>query len=89
MQKLLGLATVASIMMVSSVQAEQPLSLVYPPNDHKTTAHQIFLIGTAPPTGDVLVNGQKIERSRDGHFAPTVPLESGKIFLRCAMKAKN
>lgn len=78
MQKLIGLAAVASIVMVSSVQAAQPISLVYPPNNHKTTAHQIFLIGTAPPTGDVLVNGQKITRSRDGHFAPTVPLEMGE-----------
>ena len=78
MQKLLGLAAFASIIMISSVQAEQPLSVVYPKNDHTTTAHQIFLIGTAPPTGDVFVNGEKIERSDDGHFAPTVPLELGE-----------
>ncbi len=83
MQKFFGIAAaVASMIMVSPVispvQAQQPLSLVYPPNGHKTFAHQIFLIGTAPPNGDVFVNGQKIQRSPAGHFAPTVPLQMGE-----------
>jgi N-acetylmuramoyl-L-alanine amidase len=80
MHKLLTLAAITSMTIVSPVQAEQeqPLFVVYPPNEHKTTAHQIFLIGTAPPSGDVFVNGEKITRSRDGHFAPTVPLEMGE-----------
>ncbi len=59
-------------------QAEQPLSIVYPPKDHQTNAEQIFLIGTAPGSGDVLVNGKKIKRSPQGHFAPSFPLQIGE-----------
>ncbi len=64
--------------MASTAWAEQPLSVVYPPADHKTTAEQIFLIGTAPQSGEVLVNGQAIARSRGGHFAPSFPLQLGE-----------
>ena len=59
------------------VRAEQPLFLTYPPAQHETTADRIFLIGTAPPTGEVRVNGQPISRSAAGHFAPSVPLQLG------------
>lgn len=58
--------------------AEQPLSVVYPPDGHETTAAQIFLIGTAPPAGEVTVNGQPVERSAAGHFAPSFPLQLGE-----------
>ncbi|MGG6295898.1 N-acetylmuramoyl-L-alanine amidase [Leptolyngbya sp. AN02str] len=58
--------------------AQQPLSVVYPPDGHETTAEQIFLIGTAPPDADVTVNGQEINRSPAGHFAPSVPLQLGE-----------
>ncbi|MBL1174378.1 N-acetylmuramoyl-L-alanine amidase [Pantanalinema sp. GBBB05] len=61
----------------SSVMAESTLHLAYPPNNHQTTASKIFLIGTAPPTGTVLVNGQAIARSTAGHFAPSLPLQLG------------
>lgn len=64
--------------MASPAWAEQPLSVVYPPNVHQTTSDRIFLIGTAPRTGEVLVNGKPIERSRAGHFAPTFPLQVGE-----------
>ena len=63
--------------MVSPAWAEQSLSVVYPPADHQTTSERIFLIGTAPPVGDVLVNGKPIERSQAGHFAPSFPLQLG------------
>ncbi len=63
--------------MASPAGAEQPLSVVYPPAAHQTTAQRIFLIGTAPPSGAVLVNGKPIERSRAGHFAPSFPLHLG------------
>ncbi|WP_250125763.1 N-acetylmuramoyl-L-alanine amidase [Chroococcidiopsis sp. CCMEE 29] len=63
--------------MASPVWADQPLSVVYPPADHQTTAERIFLIGTAPSAGDVLVNGKPIERSPAGHFAPSFPLKLG------------
>lgn len=64
--------------MTTGVRAEQPLFVAYPTDGHETTAAQIFLIGTAPPSGDVTVNGQPIERSPAGHFAPSVPLQLGE-----------
>ena len=63
--------------MVRPVRAEQPLSIAYPPTNHQTVADRIFLVGTAPPTGKVLVNSKPIERSRAGHFAPSFPLRVG------------
>ncbi|NET30950.1 MAG: SH3 domain-containing protein [Cyanothece sp. SIO1E1] len=70
----------ASIGWVTPVaRAEQPLFVAYPPAEHQTTAAQIFLIGTAPPEGEVLVNGAAIEgRSAAGHFAPSLPLAIGE-----------
>lgn len=58
--------------------ANQPLFVAYPPDGHETTAAQIFLIGTAPPDGEVRVNGQKVDRSNAGHFAPSFPLQLGE-----------
>jgi len=75
-RKLLGLVFLGSV-MASPAWADQPLSVVYPPADHQTTSERIFLIGTAPPAGDVLVNGKPIERSPAGHFAPSFPLKLG------------
>ena len=63
-------------------QVEQPLSVVYPPEGHETTAAQIFLIGTAAPGGEVTVNGQRIDRSPAGHFAPSFPLQLGENVFR-------
>jgi N-acetylmuramoyl-L-alanine amidase len=57
-----------------SPSAAEQLLVVYPPNDHETTADQIFLIGSAPAEGEVRVNGDVIERSPAGHFAPSFPL---------------
>jgi N-acetylmuramoyl-L-alanine amidase len=54
------------------------LTVVYPPTTHETTAKQIFLIGSAPKDGQVLVNGKAIERSPAGHFAPSFPLQIGE-----------
>ncbi|AFZ45342.1 cell wall hydrolase/autolysin [Halothece sp. PCC 7418] len=56
-------------------QSKQDLMLVYPPKQHQTTAEKIFLIGTASAT--VYVNGQPIEQSAAGHFAPSFPLQMG------------
>ena len=70
-----------TIGITSPASAEQPLSVVYPPDNHETTADRIFLIGTAPPTGEVTVNGQPIERSAAGHFAPSFPLQMGENTL--------
>jgi len=72
----LGLALLSSVAGFPT-QANEPLRVVYPPAQHETTAEQIFLIGTAPPQGEVLVNGRVIPRSPAGHFAPSFPLKLG------------
>lgn len=68
----------------TSVQslAPAPLKVVYPRADHKTTAKQIFLIGSAPATGVVKVNGKAIGRSASGHFAPSFPLQLGENIFK-------
>ena len=82
--KLIDVTTISSailsgIMGYSMVaRAQQPLTVVYPPPDHETSAEKIFLIGTASPQAEVLVNGESIKRSPAGHFAPSFPLELGE-----------
>jgi N-acetylmuramoyl-L-alanine amidase len=79
MRKFLGLVVFGTIVAIASVAvAAQPLFVAYPPANHKTTADRIFLIGTAPPPGQVLVNGNQISRTAAGHFAPTFPLQLGE-----------
>jgi N-acetylmuramoyl-L-alanine amidase len=70
--------SIAVVGSAVAVWAEQPLFVAYPPDGHETIASQIFLIGTAPAAGTVTVNGQAIERSPAGHFAPSVPLQLGE-----------
>jgi len=65
------------VTMTTIVWAGSSLILSYPPVRHQTTADRIFLIGTAPPSGEVEVNGQRIKRSQQGHFAPSFPLRTG------------
>ncbi len=68
-----------SIVINSSLaKAEPSLSVVYPPPEHETTAEKIFFIGTASPSGEVLINGEKVNRSPQGHFAPSFPLDIGE-----------
>ncbi|MDH6079260.1 N-acetylmuramoyl-L-alanine amidase [Chrysosporum ovalisporum FSS-45] len=86
MKKLLRLVILALIVTSSVVglaamaTPSKPVSLlvVYPPNNHQTKAEKIFLIGTAPPNGQVLINGKPINRSQAGHFAPSFPLQLGE-----------
>jgi N-acetylmuramoyl-L-alanine amidase len=69
---LLGLIAVLPAEKVSA------LNVVYPPNNHQTTAERIFFIGTAPAQAVVTINGQVIgDRSPAGHFAPSLPLQVG------------
>lgn len=77
MRRVLGLVGLG-VAIAGPAWAEQPLLVVYPPANHTTTANQIFLIGTAPKLGEVLVNGQPISRSPAGHFAPSFPLKVGE-----------
>lgn len=74
----LGGIVMGTLGMTSFAWADQPLSVVYPPEGHETTAAQIFLIGTAPVPGEVTINGESIQRSAAGHFAPSVPLQLGE-----------
>jgi N-acetylmuramoyl-L-alanine amidase len=83
MNRILGWTAIGSgicsaVMGQTLTMAAQPLYLAYPPNNHETTADHIFLIGTAPPDGEVLVNDRPIPRSPAGHFAPTFPLQVGE-----------
>jgi N-acetylmuramoyl-L-alanine amidase len=75
---LLGLTAVLAISIPTIAHATSPIFVAYPPDGHETTAPQIFLIGTAPPNGEVTVNGQPIDRSTAGHFAPSFPLKLGE-----------
>jgi N-acetylmuramoyl-L-alanine amidase len=61
-----------------SQKPQQGLFVAYPPTKHETTADKIFVIGTAPPKGEVLVNGNPISRNAAGHFAPSFPLQLGE-----------
>jgi N-acetylmuramoyl-L-alanine amidase len=59
-------------------QENEPLTLVYPSNNHQTSAPQIFFIGNAKGQGQLLINGKNISRSRTGNFAPSFPLQIGE-----------
>ncbi|WP_339460324.1 N-acetylmuramoyl-L-alanine amidase family protein [Nodularia spumigena] len=76
MRSLLGLIILGSL--VTPTVAWAQVKVVYPPANHETNTDKIFLLGTAPPTGQVLINNQPIQRSKSGHFAPSFPLEVGE-----------
>ncbi|MDJ0797110.1 MAG: N-acetylmuramoyl-L-alanine amidase [Calothrix sp. MO_167.B12] len=79
MRKLFGLAILGSIFTPSLALAEEKsLLVVYPRNNHQTTAEKIFFLGTAPPQAEVSINGKTITRSKSGHFAPSFPLQLGE-----------
>jgi len=53
------------------------LFVSYPPRQHRTTSGQIFIIGTSESDAPIAIDGEPIDRSGGGHFAPIVPLELG------------
>ncbi|HEY9660160.1 MAG TPA: N-acetylmuramoyl-L-alanine amidase, partial [Allocoleopsis sp.] len=69
---------IGSIAMTSIAWAQQPLHVAYPLDGYETSADRIFLIGTAPPGGEVTINDQVVQRSPAGHFAPSFPLQLGE-----------
>jgi N-acetylmuramoyl-L-alanine amidase len=71
-------AVLTTSALLYPAQAQTALFLTYPPTQHETIADRIFLIGTAPLTGEVRVNGQLIDRISAGHFAPSFPLKLGE-----------
>lgn len=73
-----SVAIASGSVMITDPAIAQSLFIAYPADQYETTYDRIFLIGTASPDGEVKVNGEPIERSPDGHFAPTVPLQMGR-----------
>lgn len=63
--------------------AQQSLIISFPSRaEYQTTSDKMFFLGSAPPAGNVLVNGQPIQRSPAGHFAPRFSLNMGEnIFI--------
>ena len=91
-KKLLGFFLILALCLLASFSAQaqnRQLFLAYPPLVHQTVSDRIFLIGTAPKTGKVLVNGKAIKRSRFGHFAPSMPLVMGKNEFQISYKDQN
>lgn len=75
----LAVSTGLTVGLTAMARADSPLTVVYPPAEHETTAEQIFLIGTAAPDAPVTVNGEPLDnRSPAGHFAPSFPLQMGE-----------
>ncbi|MGA1622502.1 MAG: hypothetical protein ACO36E_07210, partial [Synechocystis sp.] len=77
----LGLGSVVCLLGLNlgHVMAQsQPLFLAYPPNNHQTTSQQIFFIGSAAADVTVTLNGQPVQRSVQGNFAPVLPLAIGE-----------
>lgn len=69
---------IIGIGLTASPVNAQSLKVVYPPANHETTAASIFIIGSAPPQGNVIINGNIVRRSPQGHFAPSIPLKVGE-----------
>jgi len=64
---------------VGQVRAQsRSLFLAYPPNNHQTSSSTIFFIGSAAPNVAVILNGQPLQRSAQGNFAPVLPLQVGE-----------
>lgn len=76
MKILIGLVALTTVVALPTL-ANQAFTVVFPPNNYQTTSDRIFFLGSAPPTGNVLVNGKVIPRSPAGHFAPSLPLRVG------------
>ncbi|MBE9004899.1 N-acetylmuramoyl-L-alanine amidase [Fortiea sp. LEGE XX443] len=78
MKKILGLVLLSLIATSSVALANSSLIVVFPQPNYQTSAEKIFFIGTAPPDGEVLINGKSINRSQSGHFSPSFPLQLGE-----------
>lgn len=73
-----GLFVTASLSLVMDYACAQSLTVVYPPANHETTANSIFIIGSAGTNNPVYINDKPIDRSPQGHFAPSFALQTGK-----------
>jgi N-acetylmuramoyl-L-alanine amidase len=85
MKKLLGLLGLVSFNFLFTswvALARESLLVVFPPTNYQTSTEKIFFIGTAPPDGQVLINGKVIKRSQSGHFSPSFPLQLGENIFK-------
>ena len=82
MKKLLGLVLFNFVFTSSVALAQEPLLVVFPPTNYQTSTEKIFFIGTAPPAGQVLINGKLVNRSKAGHFSPSFPLQIGENIFK-------
>ncbi|WP_445636126.1 N-acetylmuramoyl-L-alanine amidase [Nostoc sp. DSM 114161] len=78
MKNLLGLVILGCILTSSVALAEPSLLIVFPQTNYQTSAQKIFFLGTAPPDGQVSIDGKPIRRSKAGHFSPSLPLQLGE-----------
>ena len=80
MRPILGLVLLSCYIVTPSLALaqEQSLKIIFPQTNYKTTSERIFILGTAPASGELLINGKAITRSAGGHFAPSFPLQSGE-----------
>lgn len=81
MESWLGTMVTVGVVTLAAMPAlaqTQPLFLAYPPQNHQTSSPTIFFIGSAAPDVAVTLNGQSIERSSQGNFAPVIPLTMGE-----------
>lgn len=78
MKKLLGLVLFSCLTTSSVALSQSSLVIVFPPPNYQTSTEKIFFIGTAPPDGQVIINGKPINRSKAGHFSPSFPLQLGE-----------
>ncbi|HEY9813344.1 MAG TPA: N-acetylmuramoyl-L-alanine amidase [Candidatus Sericytochromatia bacterium] len=88
MRNILGLAVLGSVITFPAL-AQQSLYVSYPPTTYKTASDRIFVMGTAPSKGQVLVNGTAIPRSPAGHFAPSFPLKLGENQFKVRYQSKE
>ncbi len=78
MKNLSGLVILGCILTSSVALAQPSLVVVFPRTNYQTSAQKIFFLGTAPPDGQVSINGKPITRSKAGHFSPSLPLQLGE-----------
>jgi N-acetylmuramoyl-L-alanine amidase len=77
-KNLLALVILGCILISSIALAEPSLIVIFPQTNYQTSAQKIFFLGTAPPDGQVLINGKPVTRSKAGHFSPSFPLQLGE-----------
>ncbi|MBK1989764.1 N-acetylmuramoyl-L-alanine amidase [Sphaerospermopsis aphanizomenoides BCCUSP55] len=82
MKKVLGLLVFNCLFTSSVALAQSSLLVVFPPTNYQTSTEKIFFIGTAPPDGQVLINGMPVKRSKAGHFSPSLPLQLGENIFK-------